>query len=250
MGINLNSSGGLTVAQTEQAEAMGISKEEMKQFVIDRLIELRGGKTPDTKRTEEMKRDVVTAKNPVLVVAAGPSYMRNYDGIRNFKGIVVMVDFVFNPLVKKGIIPDYALTLESAGNNVNEKMFLNENIKLCRGKTTIIGSSITRNKVVQHFNKKIPFRRFLLKEEPRCSNVGLLAINFAWIELKADKIFLIGFEHNGHKYPPHTYQTWQTDFWYFIRKWPKETIVNCSDGGALYYDDYVIDARLDEVKIV
>ncbi len=249
MGVNLNSRGDLTVSQIAQAKAMGISRVEMKQFVVDRLIELRGGETPDTKRTQEMKKDFITAKNPVLVVAAGPSYKRNYDNIRNFKGTVVMVDYIFNPLVMKGIIPNYVLTLESAKQNVSEKLFLDANIKKCKGKTTVIGSSITREKVVKYFNRKIPFRRFIWKEEPRCSNVGALAINFAKIELKADKIILVGFEHNGHKYPPSTYKVWQTDFWYFIRKWPKETIVNCSDGGALYYDDYIIDSKLGDLKL-
>ena len=62
-------------------------------------------------------------------------------------------------------------------------------------------------------------------------------------------IILIGFEHAGGTYLRHIYQIWQTDFWYFIRKWPKETIVNCTDSGTLYYEDYVIDSTLEKLKI-
>ena len=251
MGINLNKAGGLTVSQTIQADSLGISHDRYKQYILDRLIGLRGGETPRTVRSEKMKRTTITATNPVLIVAGGPSYKENIEQIRNFPGKIVIVDVNFNYVLSKGVIPDYVITLESTQAIVNTGLYKSEYLKLCRDKTKIVGSSITRDKIKRHIKEHgIPFERWIFEEEPRCSNVGNYAINFAKNKLDADKICIIGFEHNGTTYPKSTYLVWQTDFWYFLRKWPKETIVNCSDGGALYYEDYVIDSSLDKLKII
>jgi len=251
MGINLNTKGDLTVSQRIQADALGMPRHKFREQLLERLAEINSKNLPETKRTKEMKRDVISAKNPVLIVGAGESYKENIKEIKNFPGKVISVDFVFNYLVGKQIIPDYVITLESQQNSVSEKMFGHDNIKKCRGKTKVITSSITPDKVIEHFKKEgIDVKRYPSDGEPRCSNVGLLAINYAKKVLEADKIFLVGFEHVGQKYPPTVYNMWQIDFWYFIKDWPKETIVNCTDAGALYYEDYIIDTTLDKVLFI
>lgn len=247
MGIHLNSDGGLTESQSVQAKALGMSHEEFKRQLLERLYEMRGG-LPKTERTDKMKRTSITANNPVLVLGAGPSSLKHINDIKKFTGIIMAVDLIFNELVENGIIPDYIVTLESQKQVVNENLFTPENIVKAKHKTKMICSSITRNVIEDWFKShggKV--ERFIIQEEPRCSNVGLLSINYAYERLKADKIVLLGFEHVGQKYPPHIYEIWQTDFWYFIRKWPKELIVNCTDGGALYYEDYILDAQLGEI---
>jgi len=247
MGAFLNKAGDLTESQKAQADAMCIPYPEMKKQIVDRLLEMRGGRK-ETVRSEKMKRSSIEANNPVLIIGAGSSYLKNMSNIKNFPGKVIAVDFVFNYVVKHGIIPDYVVTLESTQNQVNEHLFEHGNLVKVKHKTKVICSSITRPKVIEHFKQVgIEFERFLIKEEPRCSNVGLLAINYAYERLKADKIVLIGFEHVGQKYPPHVYEIWQIDFWYFIKNWPKELIVNCTDSGALYYEDYIIDAKLGDI---
>jgi len=250
MGIFLAKDGGLTEAQKVQQQSMGISVEEMKKFVVDRLVEIRGGKTPETVRSQEMKREVIQALNPVLIIAGGPSWRKNITGIRNFPNTVIVVDVLFNEIVSKyKIKPDIVVTLESSTRIINPDTYLPENLARCKHKTSIVGSSITATKIKRHVRKFLPYSQFVFEEEPRCSNVGNFAMNYAYNELYADKIFVLGFEHSGTKYPPATYTTWQTDFWYFIRKMPKETIVNCSKGGSLYYEDYIIDADMDYLKI-
>lgn len=250
MGIYLNKAGDLTESQKIQADALGVSYGEFRQIMVQRLDDLSANKRPETKRTEKMKRTSITAKNPVLIIGAGSSFQNNIEQIKSFAGKVIAVDFVFNYLVKKGIIPDYVITLESQQNNVSDKMFQSDNLKKCKNKTQVIASSITRDKVIQHFKDEgIKIQRYMSKEEPRCSNVGLLAVNYAHNVLEADKILLVGFEHVGQKYPPHIYQIWQIDFWFFISQWPKETIVNCTNGGVLYYPDWIIDTTLDNLII-
>ena len=250
MGIYLAKDGGLTEAQKEMQMSMGISVEEMKKFVMDRLIEIRGGKTPQTYRDPKMKQDEIYAANPVLIVGSGPSWRKYKNYISNFPNIVIAVDVLFNELVESGIKPDIVVTLESSSRIINPDNYLPENLGRCKHKTTVVGSSITAQKIRRHIiGNKIKYNRFVFDEEPRCSNVGNFAMNYAYNELHADKIFLLGFEHNGTKYPPNVYVTWQTDFWYFIRKFLKETIVNVSDGGALYYEDYILDTTLDKVDI-
>jgi len=248
MGWNLNKAGGLTVSQTIQADSLSIPHDQYKQYILDRLVGMRGGETPKTVRSEKMRRTTITATNPMLIVAGGPSYQQNIEEIKNFPGKVIIVDVNFNYMLSKGVIPDYVITLESTQTIVNPGLYKPEYLKLCRDKTKVIGSSITREKIVRHITEHgLPFERWIFDEEPRCSNVGNFAINFAKNKLGADKICIVGFEHNGTKYPKSTYLVWQTDFWYFLRKWPRETIVNCSDGGALYLEDYIIDAKLGDL---
>lgn len=249
MGKNLTGSGELTIHQKIRADAMGMPYDEFKQHIVNRLLEERGGIPPKTRRLEKQKKNNVEAYYPVLVVGAGPSHENNFDRIKKFQGKVIVLDVNFNECVNQGIIPDFLITLESGKNNVIIDMFHDRHLKACEGKTTAIGSYITRKDIYSYLGQYMPYVKWTFPEEPRVSNCGLFALNFAYNELKADKIFLLGFEHQGGRYPPHIYQVWQTDFWYFVKQWPKETIVNCSDGGALYYDDYIIDTTLDKVKI-
>ena len=247
MGVFLRANGNLSESQMEQADALGMSYADMKKQVVDRLLEMRGG-LKKTERIDKMVRTKITAKNPVLIIGAGSSFQKNIGGIKNFPGKVIAVDFVFNELSEHDIHPDYVVTLESQQNAVSEKMFHGEALKRAKNKSKIIASPITRTKVIEWFKQNdVEVERFQIPEEGRCSNVGLMAISYAYNQLKADKIVLIGFEHVGQKYPPHIYQIWQTDFWYFIKQWPKETIVNCTDGGALYYPEYIIDSKLGEI---
>jgi len=251
MGIRLNSKGGLTVSQTIQADAMGIPHEEFKQQLLDRMGELRGEKTPKTERRKEMKKDCISAKNPVLIIGGGKSYKKYIKQIRNFPNTIVAVDIVFNELSKYGILPDYVATLESSKRIISSETYQSNYLQLCKDKTTIIGSSITTKKIIKHITDNgVKFERWVSDKEPRFSNVGIFAINYAYRKLKADKIVLVGFEHTGQTYPEFTYVIWQADFWNFIKDWPKETIVNCSNSGALYYEDYIIDTTLDKVLFI
>ena len=249
MGIHLNSKGGLTVSQRIHADKLGISHEVFKKYLLVRLDELNKP-LPKTVRSHKMQRDEITTQNPVLIMAAGPSFRKNIEEIRKFKGKTIVVDVIFNELLKNNIVPDYVLTLESNTSIVNESLFESSHLAKCKDKTMIVGSAITEDKILNHIRSHgVAIQRWDFEEEPRASNVGVFALNFAKDHLRADKILLVGFEHIGKKYAGNTYKTWQVDFWHFIKDWPRETIVNCSNGGALYYEDYIIDANLEKLKV-
>jgi len=249
MGCFLRKNGGLTESQKEQCIQLGMKEEDYKEKIIQRLEQLRGGKPPKPFK-EAIIKNKITAKNPVLLIGHGSSRLKFLKHYNSFPGPVITVDSSANELYDHGVELDYIVTLESGRDRVVRSYFNRDMIK--KHNTKIIHSSITKDNIVQYINEEGKYAElFDFKEEPRCSNVGLFAVCFAREKLKADKIFMTGMEHTGEEYPSFTYRVWQTDFWYFTRQWPKETIVNCSKGGALYYRDYILDCDLDllELKI-
>jgi hypothetical protein len=243
LGTRLRADGSLTESQREHADACGIPHDVFRQQLIDRLMEQRGGLVPTT-RPDFMKKDAVYADNPVMIIGGGPSARMNIELVKKFPCKKILVEIMLNEFGKLGLKPDYVATLEESNRIINPALF--DPIYL-KG-TIVIGSYITRPNIANHATKYGGFRRFKFEEEARASNCGIFAINYAYRELKADKIILIGMEHTGVKYPPAVYHTWQVDFWHFAKQWPKETFVNCS-GGLLYHEDYIIDTTLDKLIV-
>ncbi len=238
----------LNDSQKRHAARIGISIEEYQQHVIDRINEMRDNILPKTFRDPKMKRDKVKCKNPVLVVGNGPSLYHNFEQIRNFKGTVVSLDINFDKLMNEKIIPDYVVTLEVFVRPT--PMFHPDNLDNAKDKTKLIGSAMTHQSIFNMANAHgMKNEKYILREEPRLSNAGMFAVAWANEALKPDKIFLVGFEHDGLEYTKLVFEYWQYDFWYWIRKWEKELIVNCSDGGALYFEDFIIDAKLESLEI-
>ena len=237
----------LNDSQKRHAAKIRIPVEEYQQHVINRIEEMRDNILPKTFRDPKMKRDKIEVKNPVLIVGNGPSLYHNFDRIKNFKGTIVSLDINFDILMNNKITPDYILTLEVM---VRPSMFHPENLDKCKDKTKIIGSAMTHNSVTNMAQAHgMKWGRYLNRGEPRIANAGIFAVIYAKEVLKPDKIFLVGFEHDGLEYTKLVFDFWQYDFWYWIRKWPKESIVNCSDGGALYFEDYILDSTLDSLVL-
>ena len=226
---------------------LGITPEQLKKYEYGRIDEIRRKVLPPTERKPEMKRNKVKAKNPILIVGAGPSGTKNLERLQQFEGKIGVVDVNFNRLIDYGIVPDYIFTLEV---QIRPAFFNREYLTKNNDKMFLVCSSLTHLSVErQAAAVGVPYERYKNPEEVRCSNVGLFGIFYAKEELKCDKIFLLGFEHEGDTYDPREYERWQYDFWYHIQKWPKETIVNCCDGGVLYYKDYILDSTLDSLVI-
>jgi len=160
----------------------------------------------------------------------------------------VAVEVIVNDLLEHGIVPDFVVTLEGSSTSITHMMF---DIKLWKPhnrKITLITSSITRHDIIEKIvnGADLSYLKFDFVEEPRCSNVGLFATNFAITWLCADDVVMIGMEHDGTKYPELVYKFWVVDFMYFTKKWPKGIITNCS-GGVLFYEDYINKARLSDL---
>ena len=235
----------LNDSQKRHAARIGISISDYQVHVLNRLEEMGAKALPKTFRDPKMKRTKIKAENPVLIVGDGDSLSKNIEQIRNFKGTKIFCDVVVNKLVKLNIIPDYILTLETV---VRTDMFKLKYLELCKGKTKMICSASTSGYVTdQNTEVGLSFSRWISKNEPRFANVGTFSVVYAKEVLKADKIFLVGFEHDGVSENKNTYEYWCYDFWFFVNQWPKETIVNCTDGGQLYYGDYILDSTLDSL---
>ena len=225
------------------ADNLQMDHEVYHQFFIDRYNEIKNKEIPETFRDEKLKRVKVKAKNPVLVVGAGPSYSSHIEEIKRFRGKVIIFDVNFNWLAGHGVVPDYALSLERF---VRPDYFRPKYSDLVRDKTKFVFSAISnKSMILQCIAQKLEHERWVSDQEPRFSNVGTFGIVYAYEVLKADKIFLIGFEHDGVSEAPQTWEYWIADFWYFIHQWPKETIVNCTNSGRLYLEDYILDSTLD-----
>jgi len=167
--------------------------------------------------------------------------------VKSSREKIICFEVNFNTVVEFGIIPDYILTLEIY---VRPHFFSDDNLEKCKEKSRIIASASTHDivKNMAHAHD-FPFERWISKEEPRFANVGTFAMVYAKEVLGADKIFLTGFEHDGVSENEKTFEWWQYDFWYFVSQWPKELIVNCTNGGALYYKDYILDSTLDSLVV-
>lgn len=237
----------LNDSMRNHADALGMPHATYLQFFIDRFNEIKGKKIPETFRDPKLKRTIVKATNPILVVGAGPSYLDNIEAIKRFKGKVIIFDVNFNHLVEHGVIPDYALSLEKYARPHLFDINYSDQI---RDKTKFIFSSISQGSMLlQCVAQRLEHERWISDQEPRFANVGTFGMCYAKMVLNADKIFLIGFEHDGVSETPQTWNYWIADFWYFVKQWPKETIVNCTDGGRLYLEDYIIDSTLDGLVI-
>ena len=232
------------------ARSMGISQNVIQEHLNNRDIEMKTLK----KVTRGSKITKVKAKNPILIVGAGPSWKDNIEQIKSFQGITMSVDILIKEFDKLEFLPDYFMSVEAHfkaqklwpigfmdffwGRKGNGKM------------PTWVFSSWSTGKTKQWVaQNKCKTIDWITDDELRIGNVGLFAIMYAYKVLKADKIMLVGFEHSGDKKDKQPYREWQADFWYFVRTWPKGVIVNCTDAGALYDDDYILDSTLDSLVI-
>jgi len=134
--------------------------------------------------------------------------------------------------------------------NLGYNWFTRDNLKKCLSKTSFVCSHYTDREIVD-FWKQNGYRTFHYRfpEQEDCRNVGMFAIHYAHYSLGSDQIFLIGMENEGAPYDPYVYDQWERDFWFFVRKMPVYTIINCSEGGRLYDDNnLVFEGQLDWIE--
>lgn len=178
--------------------------------------------------------------NKVLVIGAGPSMYKKIDFARSFNGDIVVCDVIAEYLLEDGIKANYITTYE-----------IQEGIELAFFDPSLAKYGCTvvynwkalpklKNHLKKHGFKSTSFQSYRWE---RVNNVGLLGVRFAREVLKADEIYLIGFDHVGTQYTSRTYQDWLTCFEYFLTDEKDNCkIINCSGSGNLYMDG-VIDGR-------
>lgn len=127
----------------------------------------------------------------VLVVGHGPSY-KDYDFIKNFKGLILSVDASTGDLIYNGIIPDYTLyseTQHTVRHNLHK--YLPDECAKSKMK------AVYREKICP----SLPSKLFTLHLDSYEFNtlvetVGLYAIAFADY-IQAEEIHLIGYDYRG-----------------------------------------------------
>jgi len=147
----------------------------------------------------------MTAK--VLIVGNGPS-KRNLEFIRNFDGIIITTDTATKSILDANITPDYMSMLEVTP-KVMQDMAVNLMPRL--GKTKFVYRREEVPRIIEAA-KKYNVRLVPFEMPSYVNNAGLFSIVFAQKKLRTKEIHLIGFEHEGGKYPQHIYDSWVVEF--------------------------------------
>jgi len=142
-----------------------------------------------------------------------------------------------------GIVPDYIASYEEARKNVNESMF---DFKAIREHgIPVIGSKMSKEWLNEKLNGGL--KRFIDYPSGHCTNVGMFGCMFARKSLLVDKIILIGMNcwSNTQAYP---FLNWYVEWRKFINECNPNTIINCTEGGILYFER-VIPADFETLVI-
>ena len=160
--------------------------------------------------------------------------MLHFDECKKFKGTIVATDRAAKAIMNGGVIPNYIVTAEAAA-HLSQLDYFNVN-ETKKYPIEVIISERTRHELTEQFHKnKIPYRCWRYPNDNYLiPNVGLMSLVFAKEDLKADKIIMIGMEHEGTEYSEFTFRMWTDRFWWFVRMWGDDVVVNCSEGGKLY----------------
>lgn len=166
----------------------------------------------------------------VLLIGAGPSYREKLGLVKGFKGIIIVPGALSQTMIDEGIIPHY-ITQHEVDKGLNLSFFPPKQAKLG---IPIVYNFKARKNLLTHLSvhnfKTIQFKS---NSWHNINNVGLFSAYFAWEYLKADKIYLIGFDHCGMDYRAKTYIHWVQNFKVFLANCDCE-VINCTGRGKLY----------------
>lgn len=167
----------------------------------------------------------------VLIIGAGPSYTKKLELARNFRGIILVHVALVETILDNGITPDY-ITQYETDKGLNLEHYPPELAEL---NIPIVYNSKCLSPFLKHLAennyKSISFKSQSLYN---INNVGLFSAYFAIEKLQADKIYLIGFDHEGKEYHANMYPKWVENFKVLVDNERDCEIINCSGQGKLY----------------
>ena len=236
----INTDGSFTASQYERMYKMGLGQMEMLDLLLSEMNEKFANniaKRPHNKIT-------VKSRKTYAIVGHGENWKEQAIKLKG-KGIsVISTDVCATELIEMGIIPEFIVTLEEAEKNVNEHMFDFELIK--KYKIKVIGSIITREWLEERCKKEgIHFQRFKGYSQSMVANVGHFGAVVAY-SFFADRIILIGMNCYGKE--PYPWLDWYSQWRTWISTTTDNLIINCTEGGILYFDK-VFDIDLDDLII-
>ena len=168
----------------------------------------------------------------VLIIGAGPSYTKKLELARSFKGIILVHAALVEIVLDAGIRPDY-ITQYETDKGLNLEHYPPELAEL---NIPVVYNAKCLSPFKKHLSgnnfKSISFKSQSLYN---INNVGLFSAYFAIEKLHADKIYLIGFDHEGTNYHANVYPKWVENFKILVDSERDNCeIINCSGQGKLY----------------
>ena len=237
---NIGIDGHLAASQQDRANKMGIGYMEMLDIVLKEMNE------KFAKNIANRPHNKVTMRSrcSFIVIGHGKDWKVQAEKIRGTDIPIISTDVCANELIEMGIIPQYIVTLEEAQKNVNEYMFNWDLIK--KHGIKIVGSAITREWLEDECKKRnIHFFRFKGYSQSMVTNVGHFGavVSYSYF---ADRIILIGMNCYGDE--PYPWLNWYSNWRMWIKDLTDNLIINCTEGGILYFDK-VFDIDFDDLEI-
>jgi hypothetical protein len=218
--------GHLTQSQSDEARSKGVTHTDFLQVVLQRIAdEHEGMHTPPVS---------VQGKKAAIIIGHGPDWEKQAVKVKGTKHIVIATDICAKPLIAMGIIPNYIVTFEESPKVVKDEMFPYEDIK--KHNIGVWGSKLTRPWLGSKLRKyHVKMHRFTDYPGAHATNVGIFGAMFARWSLLVDKIILIGMNCWGgeHAYP---FVNWYHEWRKFVHQCNLNTIINCTEGGILYFE--------------
>jgi hypothetical protein len=219
---------------------LGIGQMEM----LDILLKEMNEKFAKNIKNRPHNKVTINSRNCHIVVGHGPDWKIQAIKLKDTKIPIISTDVCCNELLDMGIIPKYVVTLEEAHKNVKADMFDYKRLKENRVK--VIGSSITREWLEKDCDKYgVKFSRFTDYSQSMVTNVGQFGVVFAE-SLFADNVIIMGMNNYGPENYP--WLDWYTHWRTYIGQKIDNFIINCTEGGILYFDK-IFDIDFDDLEI-
>jgi len=232
--------GNLTASQTDRMNKMGIGQTEMLDILLREMND------DFAKRIAQRphKKVIIQSRRCHVVVGHGPGWKYQAIKLKGSKLPIIATDACCNDLLDMGIIPKYLVTIESAKKNVKEEMFDWDRLK--KYNITVVGSQLTMDWVPDIcVLKDVKFQRFSAFSLAEITNVGHFGVAFAEA-ISADNVIIMGMNCYGpEKYP---WLDWYTHWRTYVGQKVDNFIINCTEGGILYFDK-IFDIDFDDLEI-
>lgn len=238
--MKLKADGNLTQNQMDEANKLGIGYMDY----IDRVLHDMNERNNEIIKNRPHRTITVRSRVSYIVVGHGKDWQKQAIKLKDSKIPIISTDVCANELISMGIIPEYIVTLEEAEKNVKIDMFDFELIK--KHKIKVVGSIITRQWLEDECSKHgVHFSRFRGYSQSMVANVGHFGAVVAY-SMFADRVILIGMNCYGDESYP--WLNWYSNWRMWIKGLTNNFIINCTEGGILYFDK-VLDCDFDDLVI-
>lgn len=219
---------------------LGIGQMEMLDILLDEMND----NFAERIKNRPHNKVIIQSRRCHVVVGHGPDWKKQAIKLYDSHIPIIATDVCCNDLLEMNIIPKYLVTVESAKKNVKEDMFDWKWLK--RYKITVVGSQLTMDWIPELCEKYgVKFIRFTEFSLSEVTNVGHFGVVFAE-SLSADNVIIMGMNCYGPEGYP--WLDWYTHWRTYVGQKVDNFIINCTEGGILYFDR-IFDIDFDDLEI-